>query len=182
MGKIGQALAERARGFGLRLVYTDPQPCPPVEDRFGVIRLNFPDLLQQSDFISLHTPLTAETRGLINREALRSMKPSAILVNTSRGPVVDTQALLQALQEGWIAGAALDVTDPEPLPPEHPLFKLTTCLIVPHRLCHLEYAVMAELPAKPAGWPEGERLPHCAIQKSIRIDMPLTHTRTFCRH
>lgn len=165
MGKIGQALAERARGFGLRLVYSDPEPCPAVEARLGAVRLPLPDLLHQSDFISLHTPLTAETRGLINREALRSMKPNAILVNTSRGPVVETQALLQALQEGWIVGAALDVTDPEPLPPDHPLFKLPNCLIVPHigSATWNTRRRMAELACENllAGL-RGERLPHCA--------------------
>ena len=165
MGKIGQAVAERAHGFGLRLVYSDPNPRPAVEKRLGAIRLSLPELLRQSDFISLHTPLTAETRGLIDTAALRSMKPNAILVNTSRGPVVDTQALVQALQEGWIAGAALDVTDPEPLPPYHPLYSLPNCLIVPHigSATWNTRRRMAELACENllAGL-KGERLPYCA--------------------
>ena len=132
MGKIGQAVAERAKGFGLHLVYSDPLPRLEVESRFGMVRLTLPELFHQSDFISIHVPLTPETRHLVNETTLRLMKPTAILVNTSRGPVVDTAALVRALQEGWIAAAALDVTDPEPLPPDHALFSLSNCLIVPH--------------------------------------------------
>ena len=132
MGKIGSAVAERAQAFGLRLVYTNPDPRPEVEDRLGAVRLPVEDLLSQSDFVSLHVPLTSQTRGLIGETALRRMKPEAILINTSRGPVVDTGALVEALSSGWIAAAALDVTDPEPLPPEHPLYGLRNCLITPH--------------------------------------------------
>ena len=132
MGKIGQAVARRAIGFGLKIVYYDPLPRPEAELTYGAIRLSLKDLLKASDFISLHTPLTAETRGLVDAQALRLMKPSAILVNTARGPIVDTNALIQALQQGWIAAAALDVTDPEPLPPDHPLYSLPNCLITPH--------------------------------------------------
>ncbi|HNT22813.1 MAG TPA: D-glycerate dehydrogenase [Anaerolineales bacterium] len=128
MGKIGQAVAQRAAGFGMRIVYADSQRsscddpnCLPLQD-----------LLQQSDFVSLHVPLTNETRGLINDQTLKLMKPTAILVNAARGPVVDTAALVHALSTGQIAGAALDVTDPEPLPPDHPLYSLPNCLVVPH--------------------------------------------------
>jgi glyoxylate reductase len=98
----------------------------------GAVCLPLDELLRRSDFVSLHTPLSAETRHMIGEAELRKMKPTTILVNTSRGPVVDMAALARALQEGWIAGAALDVTDPEPLPPEHPLFSLPNCLITPH--------------------------------------------------
>jgi lactate dehydrogenase-like 2-hydroxyacid dehydrogenase len=132
MGKIGQAVAERSRGFGVRLVYSDPHPRTEEERQFGMTRLDLTELFHQSDFISIHVPLTPETRHLVNETTLRLMKPSAVLVNTSRGPVVDTVALTRALQEGWIAAAALDVTDPEPLPPDHTLYSLRNCLIVPH--------------------------------------------------
>lgn len=94
--------------------------------------VSFEDLLRLSDVLSLHCPLTDATRGLIDENALRKMKRTAILINVARGPVVVTEALLRALQEGWIAAAALDVTDPEPLPPDHPLYRLPNCLIVPH--------------------------------------------------
>ena len=89
-------------------------------------------LLPQSDFVTLHVNLSEETRGLINRERLGWMKPTAVLVNTSRGPVVDSLALAEALQNGHIGAAALDVTDPEPIPVDHPLVGLDNCLIVPH--------------------------------------------------
>ena len=128
MGKIGRAVAKRARGFGMRIIYHDPAASPYG----GYEKILFDDLLLQSDFVSLHCPLTAETKGLINERALQKMKATAILVNAARGPVVDTDALVRALKEGWIAGAALDVTDPEPLPPKHPLYSLTNCLVVPH--------------------------------------------------
>ena len=165
MGKIGRAVAYRAKAFGLRLVYHDPQPQPKVEGSLGAVYLPFEELLRQSDFVSLHTPLTPATRGLIGERALRRMKPAAILVNTSRGPVVDTSALLRALTEGWIACAALDVTDPEPLPPDHPLYRLPNCLILPHigSATWNTRRRMAERACENllAGL-EGRRLPHCA--------------------
>jgi len=132
MGKIGRAVAQRARGFGMHLVYSDPNPNQDVEGRLGARALPLSNLLAQSDFISLHVPLTMETRGLINAQTLGSMKSSAYLVNTARGQVVDTRSLTDALQAGRIAGAALDVTDPEPLPSDHPLYSLPNCLITPH--------------------------------------------------
>jgi glyoxylate reductase len=165
MGKIGQAVAYRAKAFGLNLVYHDPQPQPEVEASLGAVRLAFEELLRQSDFVSLHTPLTPATLGLIGERALRLMKSTAILVNTSRGPVVDTSALLRALTEGWIAGAALDVTDPEPLPSDHPLYRLSNCLIVPHigSATWNTRRRMAERACENllAGL-EGRRLPYCA--------------------
>jgi glyoxylate reductase len=165
LGKIGSAVAERAKGFGVKLIYADTSDHPEIERKLGAARLALEDLLRESDFVSLHVPLTAETTGLINEEALRMMKPTAILVNASRGPVVDTEALTRALAEGWIAAAALDVTDPEPLPPEHALYGLDNCLIVPHigsatrntrrgmaeRACENLLAGLA-----------GRRLPYCA--------------------
>lgn len=132
MGQIGQAVAERARGFGMRLIFSDPNPRQEVVEKLGAEPVPLERLLRESDFLTVHVPLTAATRRLIDAKALKQMKPDAILINTSRGPVVDTKALVTALQEGWIAGAGLDVTDPEPLPPDHPLFKLPNCLIVPH--------------------------------------------------
>jgi lactate dehydrogenase-like 2-hydroxyacid dehydrogenase len=164
MGKIGRAVAERACDFGLRLVYTDTASRPDVEAALGATFLSFAELIRQSDFISLHCPLTPETRGLINETVLREMKPTAILVNAARGPVVDTAALTRALAEGWIAAAALDVTDPEPLPSDHPLYSLPNCLIVPHigsatRGTRRRMAKMA-CENLLAGL-EGRRLPYC---------------------
>ena len=132
MGKIGQAVARRGHAFGMRILYTSRSARPEAETAWGAQRVPWETLLAESDFLCLHTPLTPETRGVVNAEALRRMKPTAYLVNMARGPVVETDALVQALQEGWIAGAALDVTDPEPLPPDHILYRLPNCLITPH--------------------------------------------------
>jgi glyoxylate reductase len=132
-GRIGQAVARRAQGFGMRIIYHDlAQANPAVEAELGATYLPLEELLPKADFVSLHVNLSSQTQGLLNAERLRWMKPSAILVNTSRGPVVDSMALVAALKDGVIAGAALDVTDPEPLPADHPLLSLENCLVVPH--------------------------------------------------
>jgi glyoxylate reductase len=120
-GRIGQAVGRRLEGFGCEILYTS---------RSGGVSLE--ELLERSDFVTLHSPLTAETRGLIGDEALARMKPRAYLVNTARGPIVDSEALGRALREGRIAGAALDVTDPEPLPGGHPLLDAPNLLVLPH--------------------------------------------------
>ena len=132
MGQIGLATARRARAFGMHVAYHGRSPNAEAEAKLGARRLPLDELLSTSDFVSLHVPLSADTRHLINAQTLRQMRPAAYLVNTARGGVVDQAALLRALQEGWIAGAALDVTDPEPLPPDHPLFGQPNCLILPH--------------------------------------------------
>ncbi len=120
-GRIGQAVARRAEGFGCTVVQSSRSSGVALEE-----------LLEQSDFVTLHCPLTPETQGLIGREALARMRPTAYLVNTARGPVVDSAALGEALTAGEIAGAALDVTDPEPLPGDHPLLAAPNLLVVPH--------------------------------------------------
>jgi glyoxylate reductase len=132
-GRIGQAVARRAKGFGMRILYHDPRRVnPAVEAEHGAEFRTLEGILPESDFLTLHVDLRPETRGLINAERLGWMKPTAILVNTSRGPVVDSLALADALRSGQIAAAALDVTDPEPIPIDHPLVGLDNCLIVPH--------------------------------------------------
>jgi lactate dehydrogenase-like 2-hydroxyacid dehydrogenase len=128
MGRIGQAIARRAAGFDMEVVYSSPHAKPDIEAG----RLSLPDLLERSDHVVVCAALTDGTRGLIAREELRAMKSSAYLVNVARGPLVDTDALVDALGSGGIAGAALDVTDPEPLPPNHPLLEHPNCLVVPH--------------------------------------------------
>ncbi len=120
-GRIGEAVAKRAAGFDMNLLKTTSRGGTPL-----------PQLLAQSDFVSLHVPLTPQTRHLIDAAALARMKPTAILVNTARGQVIDQQALIAALHAGTIAGAALDVTDPEPLPPDHPLLQAPNVLVLPH--------------------------------------------------
>jgi glyoxylate reductase len=133
LGRIGRAVARRASGFGMRVLYHARTRAPQdVEAALAATFVPLPELLAAADFVTLHVSLNEETRGLIDGEALRRMRPSAILVNTSRGHVVDTGALVRALRAGTIAGAALDVTDPEPLPPDHELLALERCLVVPH--------------------------------------------------
>lgn len=120
-GRIGRATAQRGEGFGMEIIHSSRSSGMPLEE-----------LLERADLVSLHTPLTAETRHLIDADALERMKPTALLVNTARGGVVDQDALRAALHEGAIAGAALDVTDPEPLPSDHPLLDAPNLLVVPH--------------------------------------------------
>jgi glyoxylate reductase len=132
-GRIGREMAKRASGFGMKVVYHDVHPATPDEERaLNARRVEMDELLATSDMVSLHTNLTDETRHLINASALARMKRTAILVNTSRGPVVDQAALYEALRDGQIFAAALDVTDPEPMAPDDPLLTCENCLVVPH--------------------------------------------------
>jgi glyoxylate reductase len=132
MGRIGAAVAKRmAGGWDMQVVYTS-RTQKHLPDLPTARRVSLDELLQTSDFVSLHTDLSAETRGLINRQRLALMKPTAVLVNTSRGGVIDQDALVEALTAGRPMAAGLDVTDPEPLPPDHPLVGLTNCIILPH--------------------------------------------------
>jgi glyoxylate reductase len=120
-GRIGSAVARRLAGFGCEVLVAGRDGPTP-----------FPDLLERSDFVSLHVPLNPGTRDLIGEPELQAMRPSAYLVNTARGPIVDQAALGRALREGWIAGAALDVTEPEPLPPDDPLLEAPNLIVIPH--------------------------------------------------
>lgn len=172
MGKIGSAVAERAKGFGMKIIFSDPNPRQEIATLLGAQRVPFEDVLQLSDFISLHIPLTEDTRNLIDKMALQSMKPSAILVNTARGQIIDPNALLQALTNGWIAGAALDVTDPEPLPPDHPLYELPNCLIMPHigsATWNTRRAMAERASENLLAGLEGRRLPYCVNPEVYQV-------------
>jgi glyoxylate reductase len=153
LGRIGKAVARRAEGFSMEVIHTS---------RGGGVPLD--ELLERSDFVSIHAPLTEETRGLIDEGALRRMKSTAILVNTARGPIVDTGSLVRALNQGWISGAALDVTDPEPLPIEHPLLLCPNLTIAPHlgSATHAAREGMANLAVDNLlAALAGERMPNC---------------------
>jgi glyoxylate reductase len=132
MGGIGLEVARRARALGMRVVYFSHTKKPELERRYRIEFLGLGELLRESDFVSLHAPLTSETRHMIDAKALGLMKSTAILVNTARGPLVDQGALYEALSEGTIGGAALDVTEPEPMPADDPLLSLRNVIVTPH--------------------------------------------------
>jgi lactate dehydrogenase-like 2-hydroxyacid dehydrogenase len=149
-GRIGQAVGRRLEGFGCELLTSNRST-------------DLGEMLERSDFVTLHCPLTPSTRGLIDEDALRRMKSTSYLVNTARGPIVDTDALAQALHAGEVAGAALDVTDPEPLPADHPLLDAPNLLVVPHvgSATHATRERMADMAVENllAGL-EGRPMPH----------------------
>jgi len=132
LGSIGRQAARRARGFDMTVLYHNRRRRPEAEQELGVRYAALDELLAASDFVMLCCPLTPETRGLINAGALRKMKPTAILVNIARGGVVDTEALYEALRDKQIYAAAVDVTEPEPLPRDHPLLGLDNFTVAPH--------------------------------------------------
>ena len=159
-GRIGKAVARRAEGFGMRVIYNDPSP----ETDPAAASVSLDDLLSESDFISLHVPLKADTHHMINQRALGLMKRNAVLINTSRGGVVDHQALYEALRSGRIFAAGLDVTEPEPINADSPLLGLPNCIVLPHlgSASQRTRDQMAQLAAHNliAGL-QGKRLPHC---------------------
>ncbi|MDQ7029145.1 MAG: D-glycerate dehydrogenase [Ardenticatenia bacterium] len=164
LGRIGAAVARRAVGFGMRLLYTGPREKPDVAAGVGAIYTDVDTLLHESDVVSIHCPLTPATRHLINAHALARMKPGAILVNTARGGIVDHAALLDALRSGHLGGAGLDVTEPEPLPADHPLMGEDRVIITPHigSATVRTRARMADMAVSNllAGL-RGDPLPHC---------------------
>ena len=131
MGSIGKQVAKRANGFDMEIVYHNRKP-DPDDHLYQARYVSLSSLLEVSDFVTLNCPLTEETRGLIDEAALKRMKKTAILINLARGGVVDHDALCDALRNGWIAAAALDVTEPEPLPRDHPLLSMDNLVIAPH--------------------------------------------------
>ena len=165
LGQIGLEMARRAQGFDMRVLYHSRNRRPDAETQYGLHYASMDTLLAESDYVSLHVPLTPETRQLINADALRKMKSTAVLVNISRGPVVDTDALCQALREGWIGGAGLDVVDPEPIPDNHPLMFMDNVTITPHigSASVLSRRAMSIMAAENLiNGLNGHRLVHCA--------------------
>ena len=163
-GRIGQGMAKRASGFGMRVLYYDVYRRQDLEQSMGVSYADMDTLLRESDFVTIHTDLNETTRHMMNAAAFAKMKPTAIVINTARGPIVDPQALYDALKSGKIGGAALDVTEPEPIPTDSPLLTLPNCLIVPH-IASASVATrgkMAQMAAANliAGL-RGEKLPTC---------------------
>jgi glyoxylate reductase len=164
LGAIGAAVARRARGFGMRVLYVGRNPRPALEAELGARRVDKATLLAESDVVSLHIPLSPETRHWLGRAELAAMKPGALLVNTARGGVVDQEALIEALRDGRLGGAALDVMDPEPLPTDSPLMTLPNVLLAPHiaSASHATRGRMASMAVDNLlAALEGRRPPHC---------------------
>jgi lactate dehydrogenase-like 2-hydroxyacid dehydrogenase len=171
-GRIGMAMARRAQGFDMRVLYQDAYVTEADPD-LGAAKVDLETLLAESDFVSLHVPLTEETHHLIGRDELDQCKSTAILVNTSRGEVVDPDALYEALRDGQIARAALDVTEPEPLPSDHRLLTLPNCIVVPH-IASASVATRTKMAVMAAenllAGLRGERLPYC-----VNAEVSATH-------
>tara|TARA_B100000686_G_scaffold233827_1_gene241559 strand:+ start:360 stop:1349 length:990 start_codon:yes stop_codon:yes gene_type:complete len=174
MGSIGSEMAKRAAGFNMNVLYHNRNR---RDQEFGATYVgSLEEILERSDFISLHNPLTPETTNLMSTEQFKLMKNSAILINTTRGPVVDQDALYEALVAGEIAGAALDVTVPEPIPADHPLLTLDNCLIMPHvasathetRMKMAKMCVENVLAGINGDWP-----PYCVNQSDIAANARL---------
>lgn len=140
VGAIGMAMARRALGFNMTVLAFDPFPRPDAEE-LGVRYVGLDELLREADFVSIHAPLNEETRGMLGERELGLMRPSAYLINTARGGIVDTDALTAALCEGRLAGAGLDVTDPEPLPKGHALYTMDNVIVTSHSLCRTDQMV-----------------------------------------
>lgn len=132
LGRIGAGMAKRAKGFSMRVLYYDAVRRRDLESLLDLEYADLDTVLAEADFVSLHVPLLPSTHHLMNADRFKQMKKTAVLINTSRGPVVDTEALREALENGEIMAAGLDVTEPEPLPADHPLVRMDNCLVVPH--------------------------------------------------
>jgi len=132
LGRIGCAIAKRAKGFDMQVLYYDIIRRPDFEKEYNIQFTQLDTLFQKADFVTINTPLTKETYHLVDEKKLKLMKKTAYLINNARGPIVDEKALYKALKEGWIAGAALDVFEQEPTPVENPLLKLDNVVVAPH--------------------------------------------------
>lgn len=175
LGRIARATARKMAGFQMRILAADPYVAGPTAEG-GIEIVPLDQLLRESDLISIHVPLGAETRGLIGETAFRSMKPTAIVVNTSRGPVVDQEALIRALREKWIGGAALDVVTEEPLPPSSPLRDFDQVILTPHTgadsvdsMKHVRRSVVESVSAALTGyWPPFPVNPKVAPRSGLK--------------
>ncbi len=170
LGRIGTEVLKRAQGFPVDVIYYDIRRRDDLEAEYGVEFVSFDELLERSDVLTIHTSLTDLTRGMINEEALAKMKPSAIVINTSRGPVIDEKALIKALQEKKIKGAALDVFEKEPTPLDNPLLKLDNVVLSPH-CASATWETRRKMSIRSVGnvhaFLEGKRPPHVVPEQSM---------------
>jgi D-3-phosphoglycerate dehydrogenase len=167
LGKIGTVTALKAHGLGMRVIAYDPYVLGPVMESRGVTPVDFETLLTESDFISIHTPLTSETNKMFGYEQFKKMKPTAYFVNTARGGCVDQPALIQALKEGLIAGAGIDVTVDEPIAPDNPLLSMTNVILTGHSAW---YSVTAEA--------DLYRRPMTQVVQALRGEFPMYTVNT----
>jgi phosphoglycerate dehydrogenase-like enzyme len=172
LGRVGGHVARRLAGWDVKLIASDPYVTPERARSFGVTLVDFETLLADADVVSLHCALTAETRGLMSEKALRRMKPTAVLLNTARGEVADEEAVARALEEGWIAGAALDAFSREPLPLDSPLRRPDPerLILTPHNVAHSEAGRQANLRLaleQILAVGRGEALPHVVNPEAI---------------
>ena len=171
-GRIGYAVAKRAKGFDMKILFYDVIPRPEMEKDFGAKRVDLDTLFKESDFVSVHVPLMKETYHLVNAEKLELMKKTAYLVNNSRGPVVGEKALYEALKEGRIAGAGLDVFEQEPTPVDNPLLKLDNVVVAPH-ISSASYETrsrMAEMVAENlVAFFEGKKPPNLVNPEALKV-------------
>jgi len=163
LGRIGLEVLKRAQGFPVKTIYYDLYRRDNLEEEYDVEYVSFDDLLKRSDILTIHTTLTESTRGIINEEAFSKMKTSAILINTSRGPVIDEKALIKALKEKQIMGAALDVFEKEPTPLDNPLLKFDNVVLSPH-CASATWGTRRNMAIRSVGnvkaYLEGKSLPH----------------------
>lgn len=169
-GAIGRMVAEKGRAFGLTAIGYDPYLNQAAIKKAGIKLMTMPEVLAQADFVSLHTFLDASTRHLIGEAELRLMKPTAYLINTSRGPVVDEPALIRALQERRIAGAGLDVFEKEPIDPDNPLLKMDNVVVTPHSASFstAAVAIQAVNPSQEAARVLNGKWPHNPVNPSVK--------------
>jgi len=175
LGRIGSRVAEIGKAFGMKIIYYDVKRNVDLEKALGAEYRDLDTLLQEADVVSIHVPLTKETHHMINEERLKKMKKTAILVNTARGAIIDTNALVKALTEGWIAGAGLDVFEQEPLPPNHPLTSFKNVVLVPHigSATYEARHAMAELVAENLiAFYEGREPPTLVNREVLRVRPP----------
>jgi len=174
-GRIGSSVAKRAKGFKMKTLYYDVVPRPELEKELGAKNVDLDTLFQESDFISVHVPLTKQTYHMINEEKFRLMKKTAYLINNSRGSVIDEKALYRALKEEWIAGAGLDVFEREPTQLDNPLLKLENVVLAPHisSSSHETRSRMAEMVAENLiAFFEGTIPPNLVNREVLKIRKP----------
>ena len=175
-GKIGRTAARKAQRFGFRILGYDPYVDKSLAEEYGITLVSLPELLKESDFVSIHTFLNKETRHLIGEKELRQMNPAAYLINTARGAVVDEAALITALQEKWIAGAGLDVFENEPIDPDSPLLKMDNVVVSPHCASHSDASIkqLKRRVGQEAARVLSGHWPQNVVNKAVKPKVPLT--------